>query len=292
VIPAHGGPFEVKRAAMSRILIIDDDPYIAASVSALLDAHDLRAETVSDAASAEHLLASEFFPVVLADARLRTEDEGFRLLESIRRISPASRVASMTGHATPGLEARLRELGARLVLHKPVDETLLVSALREMLDEVARAGTTLADDELGAVYESTRDTMRAIARRYRFNYEECDELTHEAWCLFLEKRRNIRAPRPWLLGTLANLCKQEIERRVRERECPLDLPTTVHPAFDTRLAVSQALSKLDVRSRTLCELIGLEQHSYDEVTAALGLPLGSVGPLYIRAKKRLRAAFA
>lgn len=275
---------------MSRILIVDDDPHIAAAVSALLDAHDLPAETVWDVASAEQLLAREFFPVVLADVRLRTEDEGFRLLEAIRRISPASRVASMTGHSTPDLEARLRELGARLVFHKPVDNDVLISAVREMLDEVARAGSELSDDELGAVYESTRDIMRGIARRYHFNYDECDELTHEAWCLFLEKRRAVRAPRPWLLGTLSNLCKQEIERRVRERETPMDVPSTVEPALDTTLVVNQALAKLDDRSRALCELIGLEQRSYDEVTETLGLPLGSIGPLYIRAKKRLRAA--
>jgi DNA-directed RNA polymerase specialized sigma24 family protein len=42
----------------------------------------------------------------------------------------------------------------------------------------------------------------------------------------------------------------------------------------------------------LCELIGLEQCSYEEVSAAAGLPLGSIGPLYIRAKNKLRAAVA
>jgi len=40
----------------------------------------------------------------------------------------------------------------------------------------------------------------------------------------------------------------------------------------------------------LCTLIGLERYSYDEASAPLGIPVGSVGPLYIRAKSRLRQA--
>ena len=59
---------------------------------------------------------------------------------------------------------------------------------------------------------------------------------------------------------------------------------------DARIIIDQALEKLDDRSRALCELIGLEQWSYDEVSAQLAIPAGSVGPLYMRAKTKLRAA--
>ena len=52
--------------------------------------------------------------------------------------------------------------------------------------------------------------------------------------------------------------------------------------------VRQALQRLDDKSRALCELIGLEQLSYAEASDRLGIHLGSVGPLYIRAKPKLR----
>ncbi|HYO79707.1 MAG TPA: sigma factor-like helix-turn-helix DNA-binding protein, partial [Thermoanaerobaculia bacterium] len=58
------------------------------------------------------------------------------------------------------------------------------------------------------------------------------------------------------------------------------------------LTVHQALARLDDRSRTLCTMIGLEQRSYEEVSAATNVPLGSVGPLYLRAKARLRVAMS
>jgi len=48
------------------------------------------------------------------------------------------------------------------------------------------------------------------------------------------------------------------------------------------------MSRLDDRSRSLCTLIGLEQLSYAEVSERLAIPVGSIGPLYIRAKEKLK----
>jgi RNA polymerase sigma factor (sigma-70 family) len=275
---------------MRQILVVDDDPYVLSALTELLDLEDLRPAGALDCATAEQMVASHFFPVILADIRLRTDAEGLRLLESIRRLSPRSRVASMTGSATPDMQARVKELGARLVLQKPIDDAALLAILREMLGEVERAD----GDDLETVYEASIRALRAISRgRYHFPAEDAEELIQETWCLFLEKRRSIRAPRAWLSGTIANLCRQEIERRARERaraadEMP-DLPANTAVPDDV-LAVRQALGRLDGRSRALCEMIGLERRSYEEVSAAAGIPLGSVGPLFIRAKEKLRRA--
>jgi len=273
---------------MRKILVVDDDPYVLAALTDLLDLEDLRPAAAPDCATAEAMVASHFFPVILADIRLRSDDEGLRLLESIRRVSPRSHVASMTGSASPEVEARARELGARLVLQKPIDDGALLAVLREMLAEVERAG----GDDLEAVYAASIGTLRAIARgRYRFPLADAEELIQETWCLFLEKRRAIREPRAWLSGTIANLCRQEIERRARERARACELPDlAASEATDEVLAVRQALARLDPRSRALCEMIGLERRSYDEVSAAAGIPLGSVGPLFMRAKEKLRLA--
>jgi len=275
---------------MTRILIVDDEPLVAAAVLAVLDEYELEAETATDRDTAEAMLASEFFPVILADLRLRSEEEGFRLLESIRRISPRSRVASMTGYATPDTEARLRDLGSRLVLHKPIGNEELIAVMRELLAEVERAD----GDDLEQVYESTINTLRSISRgRYRFPAEDAEELIQEAWCLFLEKRQSIRTPKAWLSGTIANLCRQEINRLTRERSRSETMAEpSVDSVDDAVIAVRQGLAKIDARSRMLCEMIGLEQRSYDDVSAAAGLPLGSIGPLYMRAKSKLRLAFA
>jgi len=279
---------------MTKILIVDDDPMVAAAVSALLEEFELTSDQAPDRDTAEAMLAHEFFPVVLADLRLKSDEEGFLLLDSIRRISPRSRVASMTGHATPDIEVRLRELGARLVLHKPVGSEQLVAVMRELLEEVERAGEASSDEDLEQVYENTIAALRAISRgRYRFPAEDAEELIQEAWCLFLEKRQSIRTPRAWLSGTIANLCRREIDRRTRERARTEDMvEPSIRDTHHTTIAVRQGLAKIDARSRMLCEMIGIEQQSYADVSASAGLPIGSIGPLYMRAKDRLRQAFA
>lgn len=278
---------------MSRILVVDDDPMIVEGVTMMLDVHDLPAEGACDAETAEAMIASEFFPVILADLRLRTEEEGIQLLDSIRRLSPRSRVATMTGYADADTERRLREHGAELVLLKPLEESVLIAALREMLAAVEAAEEAHGDD-LGALYFATRKALYAVSRkRYGFTQDETEELIQEAWLLYLEKRNAVRAPKAWLTGTIANLCRQEIERRHRERSRigeMIDLP--VAPRNDAALVLEQGLALLDDRSRALCRLIGVEQRSYEEVSATTGLPLGSIGPLYIRAKKKLREAVA
>lgn len=150
--------------------------------------------------------------------------------------------------------------------------------------------------DIEELHRSLRKVLFSIPlRRYGLSPDEAEELVQEAWLLFLEKRREIRKARPWLTGTLANLCKQEIQRNRRGRETQLAIDEEGLELADERpqtntdvLAVREVLGRTDERTRNLCTLIGMEGLSYDEVSAELDMPLGSVGPLYIRAKQRLR----
>ena len=276
---------------MSRILVVDDEPSIVEGVRMMLDLNGIESEGASGCDEAEVRIAAEFFPIILSDLRMRGHEDGFRLIEAVRRISPRSRVAAMTGYADAATEARLRERGVHLVLRKPFHEDELMAALREMLAAIEAAGAEYGDD-LDALYTGTLGTLQAIARgRFGFPSEDAQELIQETWLLYLEKRRDVHTPKSWLSGTIANLCRQEIQRRVRERGRSVAIPIiAVERNDDDVLAVHQALAKLDERSRMLCTTIGLEQRSYDEVSAAAAIPLGSVGPLYMRAKERLRNA--
>lgn len=278
---------------MSRILVVDDEPAVVAGIQAVLDLNDIASVGASDCEAAEELIAGEFFPVILADLRMRSEADGFRLLDAVRRISPRSRVATMTGYADAATVERLRESGSALVLQKPIPADELLAALQEMLQVVEEAQAAHADDD-ASLYEATVNTLHAISRgRFGFAVEDAEELVQETWLLYLEKRQAIRTPRTWLSGTIANLCRQEIERRTRSRARAAEMPEpAVTPVDDTVLAIHQALARLDDRSRTLCTMIGLEQRSYEEVSTAANLPIGSIGPMYLRAKERLKQAIS
>jgi DNA-directed RNA polymerase specialized sigma24 family protein len=52
------------------------------------------------------------------------------------------------------------------------------------------------------------------------------------------------------------------------------------------------MAVLDDQSRDLCRLIAIEGYAYDEVSARMNLPLGSIGPMYLRAKSKMRLRMA
>ena len=118
---------------MTRILVVDDDPVIVEGLVEMLRLESFEASGVFDRESAEEALVGEFYPIVLADLRLRSEEEGWLLLDAIARLSPKTRVASMTGYATDDIEQKLRERGAALVMRKPMEIAEIVALIREMV---------------------------------------------------------------------------------------------------------------------------------------------------------------
>ena len=286
---------------MKKILIIDDETPVTDGLIELFELNEYDARGSYDRESAEALIAREFFPVILADLRLTTEEDGLALLDAIRSISPASKVATLTGYASDTTEVEVRSRGASLLLRKPMAFEDMLEAIDVLgAADVAPASTEDEPDGASADVEELQRKLRRVLfsiplRRYGLSPDEAEDLVQEAWLLFLEMRREMRKARPWLTGTLANLCKQEIQRNRRNRETSLELDEEGCEIPDERprinadvLAVREVLGRTDERTRKLCTLIGMEGLSYEEASAELQMPLGSVGPLYIRAKQRLR----
>ena len=61
---------------------------------------------------------------------VRSHVQGLHLFDSNARTSPGSRVAAMTGYATPELERELIARGASTALREPFEPVRLVAALR------------------------------------------------------------------------------------------------------------------------------------------------------------------
>lgn len=282
---------------MQRILMVDDEITMTDALGELFLLEEIDLVCAQDAATAADLMEAEFYPVILADVRVLTEADGLDLLDSIRRLSPESRVASLTGHATPALEEQLLGKGAELVLHKPIDFAELLRVVHHLLEVTERDPEADGGPvDFGELYANVRKLLHALpGRRYGLTVDETEDIVQKAWCLLMETRSVIRNPKAWLAGTVVNLCKQEIQRKRRKREVEIDVPSIDLLGYaereldrDNVLIVRQALDRIDPRSRDLCRLIGMENLSYEEVGSRLGLSTGSIGPLYIRAKTTLR----
>jgi RNA polymerase sigma factor (sigma-70 family) len=281
-----------------KVLIVDDEEAIVEGLLALLQCEAIESSGAFDRLGAESLMAETFYSVVVADLRLHTEAEGLDLLDAIRRISPRSRVLTLTGFATLELEDEVLRRGSTKVMRKPAPAEDILGAIADLLAEVEKLAAAQETLDIEELHRGMRKLLHAIPRkRYGLSADEAEEVVQQAWLLFLEKRDLIRIARPWLIGTVANLCKRQIGASMRHRESFVgdevlaELPDT-NVSSDDNIALRQALDSLSEESRTLCILIAINGYAYEEVSAITGLPLGSIGPMYLRAKSKMRMSMA
>jgi RNA polymerase sigma factor (sigma-70 family) len=282
-----------------RVLVVDDEEAIVSGLMCLLEEEAIKSSGAFDRRTAESLMATNFYAVIVADLRLHTVAEGLELLDGIRRISPRSRVLTLTAYSSPEMVAEVLRRGSAMVIQKPAEGPEILAAISDLLAEVEKLADAQATLDLEQLHLGLRRLLHSIPRkRYGLSAEEAEEVVQQAWLLFLEKRNLIRLAKPWLVGTVANLCKRQIGLTVRRRETfdgdetLATLPDTRAVSPDIAIALRQALSALDDQSRTLCILIAVEGLAYDEVSKRLSLPLGSIGPMYLRAKSKMRTQMA
>jgi len=99
--------------------------------------------------------------------------------------------------------------------------------------------------------------------------------------------------RAWLFAIMHNVFINQIRRRRNEIELAMEDP----PAVPVRATQSDALELRDVdtalrslplEQREVVLLVALEQMSYDEVSRALDIPIGTVMSRLSRARERMR----
>ena len=153
---------------------------------------------------------------------------------------------------------------------------------------------------MSAVYEEIEDCiplLRGYARALTRNPVNADDLVQDCICRALLKQHlfvpgtNLRA---WLTTIMHNLHVNG-RRRSRYSEIPLDFdesPAMAAPAQqDDRMmlrAAERALRMMPDLPRLTLELV-IEGHSYDEVSALLGVAPGTVKSRVSRARKFISA---
>ena len=104
-----------------RVLVVDDEPLIRWSLAETLEQSGHAVVEAGDAASAiRSVSAGEPFDVVLLDYRLPDSND-LSLLQSIRRLAPATAVIMMTAFGTPEVMTGALKLGAYQVIPKPFE---------------------------------------------------------------------------------------------------------------------------------------------------------------------------
>lgn len=112
-------------APPARVLVVDDDPQIRASVHALLEV-DFEVTLADSVREAERVLAQSEFDVVLTDYEM-PGGTGLQLVESVRAKHPGLSIILITGHAElPAVAGAESDQSVVRVLAKPYDPRRLM----------------------------------------------------------------------------------------------------------------------------------------------------------------------
>ena len=144
--------------------------------------------------------------------------------------------------------------------------------------------------------------LRRYARALLGGRADADDLVQDTvergWDKLASWRRGSDM-RPWLFGIMHNLHVDSQRRPALATEALDDeLPPAASVAGDAamhRLALrdmDRALQQLPPEQRAVLLLVALEEMTYDEVAAALQIPLGTVMSRLSRARERLRLLMA
>ena len=142
----------------------------------------------------------------------------------------------------------------------------------------------------------------SVARGFRLDGAAAADVVQTAWLRLLENLDRIHEPEhvgAWLATTTRRECLRQLRRTGRERPTDSDdldqIDLTVLPP-DTGLLLAErdgelwaVFERLPDRCRGLLRVLMVDPPpSYDEVSAALDMPVGSIGPTRGRCLDKLR----
>lgn len=186
-------------------------------------------------------------------------------------------------------------------------KVLFIEADDATLIDACRRGDAAAWEAL--VHRFQR-LVYAIPRRAGLDDEGCADVFQRTFALLVEHLDRISQPervRAWLVTTARRETQRALQHAARVQPLvheaqeegtdesspslvdPAPLPEEVVAELEEQHIVRTALAKLDDRCRQLLTLLfySSETATYEEISARLGAPVGSIGPTRARCLKKL-----
>jgi RNA polymerase sigma factor (sigma-70 family) len=171
------------------------------------------------------------------------------------------------------------------------------------LVRAAAAGDRLAWDQL---VDRFGGLLWSITSAYRMSHSDAADVVQTTWLRLLENLGKIRDPErvgAWLATTARRECQRSLgqTRRVlpTEDERELEPATTETLTLEAIVLESErdrtlwaAFAQLSAHCQRLLRILVVATPPYEEVAAALDMPIGSIGPTRARCLERLRRLLA
>src|SRR5262245_460293 len=174
--------------------------------------------------------------------------------------------------------------------------------MEHTLDELVRAAAEGDEAAWDAIVDRFQGLVWATARAHRLSQADAADVAQTTWLRLVEQLDRIREPEKlgsWLATTARHECLRHI--RLNGRELPTDeagafeAPSDEAPELalvkeERAGALWRAFTKLsDVCQALLRLLVSEDEPSYEAISAALDMPIGSIGPTRMRCLEKLRA---
>ncbi|KWX04455.1 hypothetical protein TH66_07725 [Carbonactinospora thermoautotrophica] len=178
-------------------------------------------------------------------------------------------------------------------------DTSTASLVREASAGDQRAWNELVDRYTGMVW--------AIARAHQLSPTDAADVCQTVWLRLVEHLDRLRDPSlvaGWLATTTRHECLRVLKlagRELPEEELSLDQrsrevessPESVVLHNESRALLRKALERLSLRCQMLLKALAMApKPNYAEVSSALGIPVGSIGPTRQRCLDYLRRELA
>jgi RNA polymerase sigma factor (sigma-70 family) len=143
--------------------------------------------------------------------------------------------------------------------------------------------------------------LRGVARRYRLAAADVDDVVQTTWLRAVDHLGRLNDPGAiagWLIVTARREAMRTLQRGVREvltdDTSEFDDPDPASPDMlvierERRMALHGAVERLSGRQRVLLtSMLASPAPTYEQLSARLAMPVGSIGPTRDRALARLR----
>jgi YesN/AraC family two-component response regulator len=122
----------------ARVLFVDDEPGIRATLPAILNMHGFECTTASNVPAALELINKQKFDVLLSDLNIGEPGDGFTVVSAMRRVQPKAVTIIITGF--PAFETALEAIRSQVddYIVKPTDAQRLVSTIEQKLTQTAK----------------------------------------------------------------------------------------------------------------------------------------------------------
>jgi RNA polymerase sigma factor (sigma-70 family) len=173
------------------------------------------------------------------------------------------------------------------------------------LGHLVRAAADGDREAWNGLVERFSGLVWGVARAHRLGDADAADVVQTTWLRLVEHLDTIRNPQgvgAWLATTARHECLRVL--RVGQRHVLTDgfdlMEASTDTSLDARLLASErdaalwrAFTELAERCRRLLRILGADPTpSYEEVGAAMDMPIGSIGPTRARCLEQLRRRLA